>query len=150
MRKEYSRLQISSVLRSFFIVLMILTVLYVTVVYVAFRSFIVSQLILVINLILSAVGGWYLYKSRYHMEFYFDDKGFTLQIGSKERATQQWSDFANVSLVRVEYGEFAVRLYYAQGRGFIDIPVSRLKLDPSEFRFEAMKFVGIHSAGEKG
>lgn len=150
MQKEYSRLQISSVLRSFFIVLLVLTALYVTVVYVAFGSFIVSQLILVINLILSAIGGWYLYKSRYHTEFYFDDKGFTLQIGNKERATQRWSDFASVSLVRVEYGGFTVRLYYAQGGDFIDLPVARLKLDPSEFRFEAMKFVGVKSAGDKG
>lgn len=150
MRKEYSRLQISSVFRSFFIVLLFLTALYVTVVYVAFGSFIVSQLILLINLVLSAIGGWYLYKSRYHMEFYFDYKGFTLQIGNKERTIQRWSDFANVSLVRVDYGEFAVRLYYAERRDFIDLPVARLKLDPSEFRFEAMKFVGVKSAGNKG
>lgn len=150
MRKEYSRLQISSVLRSFFIVLLVLTALYVTVVYVAFGSFIVSQLILVLNLGLSAIGGWYLYQSRYRIEFYFDEKGFTLQIGNKERTIQRWSDFANVSLVRVEYGGFTVRLYYAQGGDFIDLPIAGLKLDPSEFRFEAMKFVGVKSAGDKG
>lgn len=150
MRKEYSKLQISSVLRSFFIVLLILTALYFSVVYVAFRSFVVSQLILVINLILSAIGGWYLYKSRYHTEFYFDNNGFTLQIGNKERTTHRWSDFARVSLAHIGYGEFAVRLYHAQQGGFIDIPVSRLKLDPSEFRFEAMKFVGVKSAEKKG
>jgi len=150
MRKEYSKIQVSNLLRSFFIVLLILTGLYFTVVYVAFRSLIVSRLILVINLILSTIGGWYLYKYRYHTELYCDDKGFTLQIGSPERATQQWSDFSQVSLVREGYGDFIVRLYHAQGGGFIDIPVSRLKLNPSEFRFEAMRLVGAKSAGRKG
>lgn len=145
MRKDFSGLQLPKLVWAFCIVLMLLTVLYFTTVYIAFGSFIVIQLVLIINLLLASVGGWYLYMYRYHTKFSFDDRGFSLEVGKREKVIKRWSDFNQVSLVNIAHGEFVVRLHNTKTGDLVDIPVSEVRLDPSSFRFEVMQLVGRSS-----
>lgn len=103
-------------------------------------------LILGLNLVISAVLGWRLYKHMYHMAFTYDSKGFTLKKGKSVESSRRWREFSKVSLVRTEYGDFSVRLY--QNAEFFDLPASKLKLNPFDFRFEVMRFVS-GSEGKK-
>lgn len=73
------------------------------------------------------------------MVFTYDDEGFTLKKGKGEEVKRKWKDFSKVSLFRTEYGELAVRLYINEE--FLDLPMSKLKLNPFDFRLEAMRFV---------
>jgi len=101
-------------------------------------------LLLFINVVVSAMLGWPLYKRIYHMYFTYDNKGFALKKGKKKENSYKWNEFSKVSLIRTEYGDFSVRLYRNE-EDFFDIPASKLKLNPSDFRFEAMQLV---SAGK--
>lgn len=98
-------------------------------------------LIFALGVIITVVLGWRLYKYRYHMVFAYDDKGFILKKGEREEAKHEWHDFSRVSLFRTEYGELAVRLYLDEE--FFDLPVSKLKLNPFDFRREVMKLVSL-------
>jgi len=95
--------------------------------------------ILALNIIVSAVLGWYLYKQWYHIEFSYDDEGFSLKKGKSHEVERKWGEFSRVSLFKSEYGEFIVRLY-AQEEPF-EVPASKLKLDPFEFRSLVTGFV---------
>ena len=92
--------------------------------------------VLALNLAVAAVLGWYLYKQWYHIRFTYDDFGFQLKKGKGTPVSHNWSDFFQVSLARNEYGEFKVRLHGSSEP--FEIPVSKLKLDPFEFRFHVM------------
>jgi hypothetical protein len=96
-------------------------------------------LMLFINIAISAVLGWQLYKQRYHLVFSYDGKGFTLKQGYKEEIGHKWSEFSKVSLIRTEYGSFSVRLQ--RDSDHFDLPVSKLRLNPFDFRWEAMKLI---------
>jgi hypothetical protein len=104
-------------------------------------------LMLSINIAVSAVFGWRLYKQRYHLILSYDDSGFTLKRGNKEEARHRWSEFSKVSLIRTEQGDFSVRL---QNSDFFDIPTSKLKLNPFDFRSEATKLVEASQKKERG
>jgi hypothetical protein len=95
--------------------------------------------ILALNLIVSGVLGWFLYKQRYHTQFSYDETGFRLRKGSSPHADYQWNEFSQVSLVRDEYGDFRVRLFGNEEP--FEIPVSKLKLDPFQFRLDVMNLV---------
>jgi hypothetical protein len=95
--------------------------------------------ILIVNVLVGLVLGWYLYKQWYHIEFSYDDVSFALKKGKNPSTEHRWDEFSQVSLVRNEYGEFVVRLH-GKAEPF-EIPVSKLKLDPFQFRFEAMDHV---------
>lgn len=95
--------------------------------------------VLTFNLIVAIALGWRLYKYRYHIVFSYDDEVFTLKKGEGEEVKHKWSDFSRVSLFRAEYGELAVRLYLNEE--FFDLPVSKLRLNPFDFRGEVMKLV---------
>lgn len=97
--------------------------------------------VLVLNLIIAITLGWRLYKRMYHMTFTYDKKGFTLKKGRNEEHGYKWGEFSKVSLIRTEYGDFSVRLYRNKEDDFFDLPVSKLKLNPFDFRFEAMQLV---------
>jgi hypothetical protein len=102
--------------------------------------------ILVVNIIVSILLGWRLYKSLYHMVFTYDDEGFTLRKGRKEVNNHKWNEFSKVSLIRTESGELSVRLY--QDSEYFDLPASKLKLNPFTFRQEVTKLVSV-SKGKK-
>lgn len=95
--------------------------------------------VLGLNLAIAVVLGWRLYKYRYHMVFTYDDEGFTLKKGKGEEVKRKWKNFSQVSLFRTEYGELVVRLYFNEE--FLDLPMSKLKLNPFDFRLEAMRLV---------
>lgn len=88
---------------------------------------------------ISAALAWVLYKKYYHAVLSYDENGFELQQG-RNHVAGRWGDFSDVSLFHVGSGEFVVRLYKDEGQ-FEEIPASTLKLDPSEFRFLAIKYV---------
>jgi len=98
-------------------------------------------LMLLINITVSIVIGWRFYKQRYHLVFSYDDEGFMLRQGSKEETSRKWSEFSVVSLARTEYGDFSIRL---QNGDSFDIPVSKLKINPFNFRSEVTKLVEAH------
>lgn len=95
--------------------------------------------ILALNFLVSGVLGWFLYKQRYHTEFSYDDTGFRLRKGSGTCVDHKWNEFHQVSLTRDETGDFRVRLYGSEEP--FEIPVSRLKLDPYQFRLDVMNLV---------
>jgi len=95
--------------------------------------------ILVVNLVVAVILGWYLYKQWYHISFSYDSSGFRLAKGKSSPTSHNWSDFSQVSLARNDYGEFNVRLY-GDGQMF-EIPVSKLRMDPFEFRLHVMNLV---------
>jgi hypothetical protein len=102
-------------------------------------------LMLSINIAVSIFFGWRLYKQRYHMIFSYDEKGFTLKKGRKEEASHRWSEFLDVSIVRTEQGDFSIRLHNKEP---FDLPISKLKLDPFNFRSEATKLVKANQIGK--
>jgi hypothetical protein len=94
--------------------------------------------ILAVNLIVGGVLGWFLYKQWYHIEFSYDEDGFQLRKGKAPSVNAKWGEFYRVSLVRNEYGEFSVRLY--RNGDWLEIPVSKLKINPFHFRLQVMEF----------
>ena len=96
-------------------------------------------LILVLNVLISVFLGWRLYKRMYHMVFTCDKNGFTLKKGNGKEASYRWKEFSKVSLVRTEQGDFSIRLY--KNSDFFDLPTSKLKLNPFDFRLEVMRSV---------
>ena len=108
--------------------------------YVIFRDFFIGWPILIGNLLIAGVLGWWWYKRNDHTIFSYDEKGFELQRGKAGKKSKKWGDSSCVSLVHEGYGRFSVRLY-EDGKEYVDIPASDLKLDPSAFRFEVMEFV---------
>lgn len=94
-----------------------------------------------VNVIISIILGWRLYKYRYHMIFSYDEKGFILKKGEGNEVKHNWNDFKKLSLFRSEYGELSVRLY--RDSEFFDLPISKLKVNPFDFRFEVMQLVSV-------
>jgi hypothetical protein len=90
------------------------------------------------NIGISTFFGWRLYKQRYHWVFSYDEKGFKLKEGNKEEISHKWSEFSKVTLSRNERGDFIIRL---ENSDSFDIPTSKLKLSPYDFRTEATKLV---------
>lgn len=95
--------------------------------------------IFAVNVIVSGVLGWYLYKHWYHMVFSYDDAGFRLSKGNNPPVAHQWSEFSKVSLARSEYNEFNIKLY--SNGDAVEIPASKLKLDPFKFRLQVVDLV---------
>jgi hypothetical protein len=55
----------------------------------------VQPLTVIIMLVLAAILGYFIYKSRYHMSVTIDSKGFTLREG-KKITERKWSSYSNV------------------------------------------------------
>ena len=77
-----------------------------------------------------------IYMRTQHVELSYDSTSFSLKRG-KTVETHRWKDFHRVLLVRTD-GDFLVRL---QGEESVDLPVSKLKLDPFSFRIKTLRFV---------
>lgn len=58
----------------------------------------------------------------------------------KQRTAHRWAEFKTVSLYQQRHGEFTIRLHEADDT-FVEIPVSDLRLNAREFRFEVMDMV---------
>ena len=139
MSSTYAPTQMYNLFKSVMIIFVLQAVV------VLFAPFIAEQIvrfsILVVNVIISLVLGWRLYKALYHMVFTYDEEGFTLKKGRKEVDSYKWNEFSKVSLFRTESGELSVRLY--RDSEYFDLPASKLKLNPFTFRHEVTKLVSV-------
>ncbi|MGB5932275.1 MAG: TMEM14 family protein [Anaerolineae bacterium] len=137
--KTTAPLQIGNLLKTIAFLFFGLLILWALISYLMLREVYLHWVLLVFNLLLSIALGWRFYKSNYHTTFAYDQDGFEIERGDS-RLSARWRDYSRVSLVHLGLGESAVRLY-KDGDDFLQIPVSSLKLDPSEFRFQVMEFV---------
>jgi hypothetical protein len=139
MSHTYSPIQMYNLFKS----VMIIFVLQAVVVLIApfFSEQIVRVSILIVNVVISVLLGWRLYKSLYHTVFTYDNEGFTLKKGRKDVNSFKWNEFSKVSLFRTESGELSVRLY--RDSEHFDLPASKLKLNPFTFRQEVTKLVSV-------
>ncbi len=144
--KKYTSFQATNYVKSFTLFFFGFTFLWAAGNYIAIRDVLISWPIFLVNLILSAALGWWHYRQRYHLFFFYDEDSFTLQTG-KKILTNRWAEFTTVSLFHPGRGELVVRLYQKNGE-FVEIPAALLKLNPSEFRFEVMDLVE-KAAGKK-
>ena len=137
--KRASPLDINNLVKAFTIFFFLLSFLWAASNYIAIRDIRVSWPLFIINLILSAIFGWWWYKRRYHTVFSYDGQGFELTIG-RRTLKEEWKDFYQASLLHLGGGQLAVRLYKDEDE-VVEIPVSALRLNPQEFRFQAMALV---------
>ncbi|MFQ5886947.1 MAG: hypothetical protein ACE5II_06910 [Anaerolineae bacterium] len=137
--KTTAPLQIGNLLKTIAFIFFGLLILWALINYLMLRQVYLHWLLLVVNLLLSAGLGWRFYKNTYHTTFSYDQDGFEIERGDS-RLSAHWQDYSRVSLLHLGLGEFAVRLYKDEDE-FLQIPVSSLKLNPSEFRFQVMEFV---------
>lgn len=83
--------------------------------------------------------GWYLYKRYFHCVFSYGETSFTFKKGGGCLLEGRWSDFTQVSLVRSGY-EFNIRLY-KDDEEYVELPVSKVKLNPYDFRSKVAEFI---------
>jgi hypothetical protein len=138
--KTFAPLQRMNLAKSFIIFFLVASVAWIATSYVMIRDFYIGWPVLIGNVVMAGVVGWWWYRSRYHTIFSWGQQGFELQRGRRPKSSRKWRDFSRVSLVHEEHGRFVVRLY-EDGGEYVDIPASDLKLDPSDFRFEVMELV---------
>lgn len=138
--KTIAPLQIINLLKTIAFIFFGLLILWGLINYLMLRQVYLHWVLLLFNLLLSAGLGWWFYKRIYHTTFSYDEEGFEMERADSQLSAR-WRDYSRVSLVHLGGGEFAVRLYKEDGDDFLQIPVSSLKLDPSEFRFQVMEFV---------
>ncbi len=137
--KTTGPLQLTNLVKAFSLFFFATSLLWAVGNYLAIRDILIGWPIFIFNVLASALGGWFLYKRRYHTIFSYGEEGFELSVGGG-KMVHRWDDFVSVSLFHQGYGDFAVRLYEPAG-GFLEIPVSVLRLNPQEFRFAAMGWV---------
>lgn len=144
--KIVTRVQRMPLIISFTIFFGFLTIGYVLVNLVIFQGRIlldqrVLWVVFLVNVALSAWLGWRFYQNRWHATLRYDGESFDLQVGSRQ-FSGAWRDYQRVSLLHLGYGNFAVRLY-KDDEDFVEVPATDLHLDPSAFRFEAMRLIGV-------
>lgn len=100
--------------------------------------------LLVVNVVVGVVLGWYLYKQWYHIEFSYGEAGFQLKKGKNVPVSHAWSEFSKVSLARNEYGEFTIRLY--DDSVPVEIPASKLRMDAFRLRREVLNYATSSAA----
>lgn len=139
MSPTYTPIQINSLLKSFVIFFIIQAAVVIVFLWGIFGFDISYRLLMLsINIGSSAFFGWQLYKKRYRLVFSYDEKGFMLKEGNKEEISHKWGEFSKVTLSRNERGDFIIKL---ENSDSFDIPASKLKLNPYDFRTEATKLV---------
>lgn len=142
--KTVSRLQLTNLIIAFTIPFGILTVGYFGLSLLIFQGRILVERsillpVFIAILILSAIVGWRTYNNRWHAILSYDRERFELSRG-KSKFSGKWQELHNVSLFHAGLGKFTVRLY-RDGIEFVEVPASDLKMDPSAFRFEAMRLM---------
>jgi len=120
--------------------------------YMAFGMIIYSTISFILNLAISAVAAWPVYRYYFHKKLSMDDEQFTVEIGRREKVSGRWSEFDEVSLMHFGRGRMGIRLYYRDKDDFVEIPASDLKLDASDLRFKAIELTkkGQASNGKQG
>ena len=133
--------QVINAAKSVGIFFILVSVAWIAANYVFFQDFLIGWPVILGNVLISGGAGLWWYRSREHARFSWDKEGFELQRGRTSPVVKGWDEVSQVSLVHEGYGRFAVRLYWHDG-DYLDIPVSDLRLEPSDFRFEAIDLVG--------
>jgi hypothetical protein len=133
--------QIINSAKSIGIFFILVSVAWIAANYMVFQDFLIGWPVILGNVFISGVAGLWWYRSRQHTRFSWDEEGLELQRGRTSPVIKRWKEVSQVSLVHEGYGRFAVRLYGQDG-DYLDIPVSDLRLEPSDFRFEVMDLVG--------
>jgi hypothetical protein len=96
--------------------------------------------LLVGGILVSAVASYYIYLKTKHIEFSYDDESFSLKRG-KAVLNYQWRKTLKVLLIKeAGSGSFLIRLRSTEGE-IVDIPVSRLKLNPFLFRVKLLEII---------
>jgi len=140
--KRFSTIHIGNIGKAFSLTFFLVSFLWAIISFIVLGDIYVSWFILGLNLLISGILTFLLYRYRYHTILSFDAEGFELLRG-KEVIRGKWEEFSKVSLVHKGSGNFEVRLYRSgdEKGDFVDLPVSALRLDPSSTRFEIMKLV---------
>lgn len=145
--KTIAPLQPMNLGKSFIIFFLVTSLVWIAANFVIFREFFIGWPVLIGNVIISGLVGWWWYRREYHAVFSWDQQGFGLRWGGGDSSPKKWRDFSRVSLFHEGYGRFVVRLYRDDGAR-VDIPASDLKLAPSDFRFQVMELVAGRSVAE--
>ncbi len=77
----------------------------------------------------SIIVGYSVYKSRYHMTFTLNNKGFKLQQGKRAKEGR-WSDYADLSIYIAPNHETYLRLQSKENK--FDLPISRVGISRKE------------------
>ena len=64
----------------------------------------------------------------------YDDGGFELIRGARNSKYFEWNQFAEVSLLADPKGGVNVRLYFQPDGGYVDIPGTKVGMDPFSLR----------------
>jgi hypothetical protein len=143
--KTLAPIQVMNLVKSVIIFFIVPSIAWIGANYVMFRDFYIGWPVLIGNLFIAGVFGWWWYRRNHHAIFSYGEDGFELRKGRAAKKYRKWSEFSRVSLVHEGYGRFSVRLY-EDGKEYVDIPASDLKLDASDFRFEVMELVASRAS----
>lgn len=83
-----------------------------------------------------------LYYRLAHEVVLYDDNGFEIIHGAKESASYKWNNFAEVSLISDSKGGVNLRLYFKPDGDHVDIPGTRIGLDPISLRNTLQSKIG--------
>jgi hypothetical protein len=142
--------------KSFFVVLLALTITWAAVSYLIFQELYIARPILILNLIVAAPLGWLYYRYRYHTALSYDGESFTIRQGRSTEVKHAWSEFERASIIVLGVQRQAVRLYLKKAEAaapeaddpeVIEIPATDLRLDVFAFRDEVSGY--IRAAREK-
>lgn len=97
-------------------------------------SYPLRQIIITLPIPLGVILGVLLYYRLGHETLQYDERGFTLSKGRNVERTSQWSEFAEVSLSTDSTGAINVRLYLEPDGEYVEIPASKMGVDPFTLR----------------
>ena len=140
--KRVSKLHFGDIGKSFSLAFVGITVIWAVVSYYSLGHIYVSWQILLGNLAVSAALSALYYRFRYHRVLEYDDQRFIFHSGSRI-VEASWKDFSFVSLYHKGFGVYAVRLYRStpDEKDFAELPATDVGLDPSDFRFELIRYI---------
>jgi hypothetical protein len=140
--KRVSKLHFGDIGKSFSLAFVAITIIWGVVSYYSLGRIYVNWQIFLGNLAVSATLSALYYRFRYHRVLEHDGRRFVLHKGSRT-VEGCWKDFSLISLYHRGFGVYAVRLYRnsADAKDFVELPATDLGLDPSDFRFELMRYI---------
>jgi len=84
--------------------------------------------------ILGALSAVYIYFFRVHQVLEYDDYGYSMVVGRKEKQEHKWSEFKESSVIRDSYGRNKVRVYRERDGEHYDIDSKACGVDPFTLR----------------
>ena len=90
-----------------------------------------------------------LYFARDHRILQYDDQGYSVKVGRKQKDEHQWSEFQECSIVRDNYGRSKIRLYTERDGHYFDVDSSACGIDSYQFRDFASSHLSSHAVQER-